>query len=208
MLNAADGDDRLKHTAERWMRDLEGWSCAVELLWWSQLIRPTDGWLVPWAQRRRNLTGERLTRRCLWQYKCVGLYNIYTIHTMCRWVLSVYVCVCVHKYANLLLLYTQPKPQSRASLHVSAHTAPSVLPPDLNCLAYKFQTRCRKRRCICKGQICDLLLWLCVFFVCLFSFYPRPRLSERQRDNEASVWKGLTDAPGTKPKSAVTQTYK
>lgn len=99
MLNAADGDDRLKHTAERWMRDLEGWSCAVELLWWSQLIRPTDGWLVPWAQRRRNLTGERLTRRCLWQYKCVGLY--YTLYTLCA--AGCWVCMCVCVCINMLI---------------------------------------------------------------------------------------------------------
>lgn len=47
-------------------------------------------------------------------------------------------CINVHKYANRMLICTHFMLQWSASLHVSAHMAPSVLLPDLDSLGFRF----------------------------------------------------------------------
>lgn len=96
----------------------------------------------------------------------------------------VFVCVCVHmhRYINLQLVYTQSELQSLSTCpRVSAHAAPSVLTS--TCLKFKHDVQ--TGGCFLKGLVYNLPLWVYNSCSCLSSFQ--------------FLFK--VDASGTEPKS-------
>lgn len=73
-------------------------------------------------------------------------------------------CINRRKYANELLISTRLKPQSSASLRVSAHTAPSVLLPDLDSLGFRFLPTREASITGVKSAMCLFVLLIFVFF--------------------------------------------
>ena len=122
MLNTAGEDERLKHTVELWMREQEGWSCAVESLWWSR-VSSLGQQMADWFPQHRDRASS-LERGWLSAAYGNQLYVYGSIRVL---LMASGVFPCAHKYADSLLLYIQSEPQSNAL--TPAHAAPSVLLP-------------------------------------------------------------------------------
>lgn len=129
--------------------------CWIALVEWSQLIRQTDGRLVPLARRQGSSTGERLTQRSLGVEVWKSLYYIYVL-LIAFWVSNARVRVCAWIFILYKpLLQTQSKQLASTSKHLSAHTAPSVLLPPALLTVQSITGRN-------KQQFKELNLWFCV----------------------------------------------
>lgn len=112
--------------------------CWIALVEWSQLIRPTDGCLVPLNVREGERGKTKLGRGWLsTAYVSVSEW----VCTVCKGSLGRVEWVCVHKYACLLLLWRSVQAAIKyvnacISPHGSICSAPSC-PPTVQVARYQ-----------------------------------------------------------------------